>query len=262
MDYRRLTLITLFSGLIGWLAIYILGHYSLIAVFVVPLFTIAPYASLLFAIIMFFMTRKWLSVERLLAVLLLLPILLSVVIPRLNQQIDLYKTPTHTLIRSYFESIYFSQRHVLDLSDPLVEYSNQNKTMLINIKLIPELFIQDMKTWEKTNAESRSDDSFARYIMNNLELLFIRWPKEMNQYTLKPEHLVVHAYWGNEMLTEVHFQKINKEYVIIPPYPKLSLMEEDAQGYLLVQRDDTFKKIKVYDSETERSDIKIDLKVH
>ncbi|MFF2886899.1 hypothetical protein [Paenibacillus sp. NPDC057967] len=262
MDYRRLTLITLFAGLIGWLAIYILAHYTFIGIFVAPLFTIAPYASLLFAIIMFFMTRKWLSVERLLAVLLLLPILLSIVIPQVNHQINLYKTPTDTLIRSYFESVYFSQRHVIDLSDPLVEYNDQNKTMQLNIKLVPELFLQYMKTWEMRNIESRSDDAFARYIMNNLELLFIRWPKEINQYTLKPERIIVHAYWGNEWLMEVHCQKIKKEYVIIPPYPKLSLIEENAQVYLSVQRDDTFQKIKMFDSQEASFEIKIDLKVN
>lgn len=261
MDYRRLTLIALFAGVIGWLAIYLLAHYSFIGILMLPLFTVVPYISLLFAIIMFFMTNKWISTERLLAVLLLLPILLAIVIPQVNHQINLYKTPTDALIRSHMESVYFSQRHVMDLTAPLVEYNNQNKTMKLNVKLKPELFLQEIEAREDIK-HRQSDYSRARYMMNRLETLFIWSPQKLNEHTLKPEHMVVHAYWGNEWLMEVHFQKENKEFVIIPPYPKLSLIEEDAQGFLLIQSHDTFKKIKVYDSPEASSDIIIDLKVN
>lgn len=259
MDYRRLTLITLFAGLIGWLAIYILAHYSFIGILMLPLFTVAPYASLLFAIIMFFMTRKWLSVERLLALLLLLPILLAIVIPQANHQINLYKSPTDTLVRSYLESVYFSQRHVMDLSAPLVEYNNQNKTMKLNIKLEPELFLEVIQAQDELHNQSYY--SRAQTIMNRLNSFFIWRPKELKEHTLKPDHMIVHAYWGNEWLMEVHYQKVNKEYEIIPPYPKLSLIEEDGYGYFLIQSNDTFKKIKAYDSQEAGSNIKIDLKV-
>jgi len=261
MDYRRLTLITLFAGLIGWLALYIIAHYVFISVYIAPLFIVAPYASLLFAIIMFFMTRKWLSVERLLALLLLLPILLTTVIPRVNHQFNLYKTPTDALIRSYFESVYFSQLSVMDLSAPLVDFNDQNKTMELNVKMIPELLFQQFESWKSIKNQTQADLSLASYIMKDLEVRLIRSPKKLNEHTLKPDYMIVRAYWGNEWLMEVHYQKVNKEYEMIPPYPKLSLIEEDGYGYFLIQSNDTFKKIKAYDSQEAGSYIKIDLKV-
>ncbi len=126
MNYRRVFLIILYIGIVGWLSIYVFARYLFfIAYFIIPypVLISIPYASLLFAVVMFFMSNKWFSAERLLSLLLLLPILLITVIPYISEQVNLYKKPTDSLIRSYFHSFEISQPKVLDLSGPLITYN-------------------------------------------------------------------------------------------------------------------------------------------
>jgi len=219
-----------------------------------------PYANLLFAIILFFMSNKWLSAERVLSLLLLLPILLTTVIPNISEQINLYKKPTDSLIRSYFKTFEISQPKVLDLSDPLITYNDENKTLLLNVKLDPALYEYDMDLWKERNNDA-DDDAFARYIMNNLSLHYIWRAKDINEFTLRPDHLIVHGYWGTEFLLEVHYTKIKGEYVVTEPIPKLKLIEENNEGFLWYQSDGELKKIKIYDREGTNTYIEIDLAV-
>ena len=219
-----------------------------------------PFASLLFAIILFFMSNKWFSAERGLSILLLLPIMLTTVIPNISEQINLYKKPTDSLIRSYFESFEISQPKVLDLSDPLITYHDQNKTLLLNVKLDPALFKYKMDTWKERNPETE-DDAFAKYTMNTLHLNFISRAKGINEFTLRPDQLIVHGYWGSEFLIEVHYTKIKGEYVVTAPFPELKLIEDNNEGFLLYESDGNLKKLKIYDREGTSTHIEIDLSV-
>ncbi|MCR8657884.1 hypothetical protein [Paenibacillus endoradicis] len=117
-----------------------------------------------------------------------------------------------------------------------------------------------MDLWKESNIDA-DDDAFAKYIMNNLSLHYIWRAKGINEITLRPDHLIVHGYCGTEFLLEVHYTKIKGEYVITAPFPKLKLIEEDNEGFLVYQIDGSLKQIKIYDREGTSSHIEIDLSV-
>ncbi|MHA6482135.1 hypothetical protein ACX1C1_09595 [Paenibacillus sp. strain BS8-2] len=261
MDYRRASLIILFVGLVIWFASYIFSQNvfsGLMLIVGFSLFSIMPWFGLPLSIIMFFMTRKWLSIERLLSLLLLIPFLLTVAIPTVNQRIELYKEPTDSIIRSYYQTFELSQPKVLDLSNPFIEYTDHNKTMLLNIKLVPELVAKKMDIYLEGNADAPVD-GYAKHFMNVLSLQFITRSKRINEINLRPNHLIVHGYWGTELLLVVHYKKVKNEYIITEPFPTLKLIEENTQGYLEYQSDGIVKKLKVYDREGEALPIELEL---
>lgn len=152
MNYRRTCLIILFVGLVIWFAAYLISlrvFSGLILVLSYPFFVIIPWISLLLSIIMLFMTRKWCSIERLFSLLLLFPFLLAEETPTVNERLTLYKEPTDSIIRTYFQTFELSQPKVLDLSDPLITYNDHNKTLLLNIKLVPELVSKNMDIFKR-----------------------------------------------------------------------------------------------------------------
>jgi hypothetical protein len=264
MNYRRTSLTILFVGIIIWFAAYLLSQrvYSgLILVLSYPLFVIIPWSNLLLAIIMFFMASKWLSIERLFSILLLFPFLLAVVTPTVNERLKLYKEPTDSIIRTYFQTFEISQPKVLDLSYPLITYTDYNKTMLLNIKVVPELVSKKMDIFLEGNSDTPVD-GYAKYFMNTLALQFIYRSQSINEINLRPNHLIVHGYWGTELLLVVHYSKVKNEYVITEPLPTLKLIEENAQGFLEYQSDGKVKKIKVYDRKGEVLPVKLELSVY
>lgn len=261
MDYRRFFLTSLFIAVVGWLTIYLLSpvlFFPIVLLIPYLFLDIMPRISLVFAVIVFFMSKKWFSVERALSLLLIMPIMLTAVIPFFREKINLYKTPTTTLIRSYFKTFEYSQPKVLDLSDPFTTFDNQNKTLEINIRLIPDWLSYDLDIYRERNY-GFDDESFAKFFMNQLKLNYVGRTERINEFNLKADHIIVHGYWGDELIVEVYYTKINDEYIVTEPYPNLKLIVENGEGFLLYQHDGSIKKLKVYENKETNSYLEFNL---
>lgn len=98
------------------------------------------------------MKDKWRSEEGILTILLLIPFTLLWIIPFISDEIKLrVAVPTNYLMETYINDKYISSSNVIDTSIELVRYNSAKKILDVNIKVIPEVFMEKQLNMEEVS---------------------------------------------------------------------------------------------------------------
>lgn len=176
------------------------------------------------------MKDKWRSEEGILTILLLIPFTLLWIIPFISDEIKLrVAVPTNYLMETYINDKYISSSNVIDTSIELVRYNSAKKILDVNIKVIPEVFMEKQLNMEEV---SESDDRFANYFMNNIYIAYIDLLTDLSNETIVPKIINVFGYWGDTQIMQIHYTRVNKKYKLHEPYPEIALIGLNDCWYL------------------------------
>jgi len=241
--YRRLTLYTIYVCLIVCIVIYIVGYQVpliLIAPFLTAYWFLFSFIAVVIAIILFFMNKKWISEERVLALILLLPIVFTILVPITQRELRLrMATPTDALMTSYISDKYIYSNKAIDTSIPLINYNEDKKLLNVKIKISPNLFMGK----QKDHMENNIDGDHASYFVNNIFLDYIDLMMNFTSVSKVPDKITVSGYWGEILILKAHYTREKKQYKLQEPYPEISLIGLDNRWYLNYNSNGTIERI-------------------
>jgi hypothetical protein len=233
MNYSRVSLNIVYGSFVIWILGYILSQLAPIINFPIVLvyLMIYPFGAILLAIVLLIAGERWLSEERVMALVLCIPLIITIVAPYVENQIKLHlMNPDIPMIESHFEGMFpLTNTTSLDTLPKLIEYDRDSSLLKLNMKIDPEKFIKYIIHWQ-TNQYDIVD--YPQRFMNLLRENYIEAASVLDDYTLVADELIVYGYWGDDVIVKSYFKKENNEYNLIEPYPELTLVSENNQWYL------------------------------
>ncbi|MGG4145526.1 hypothetical protein ABEW34_20740 [Paenibacillus algorifonticola] len=243
----RIALNIMYFLLFLWLVIHFISYkIPLIVYNIVVLFywSIFPFVSLLFFFCFFFWIYKWLSVKRIMSFIFLIPIIIIMIIPILNEKVRLYTSiPNEKSIESYFVN---SSKYSLAL-DTSVNYNNKEKILDLYIKIEPEIFKQIVSNSSKQLKIEKEKES--SYFINKLYLNFITLPSELVSETRVPKLITVYGYWGDSLIMQASFRQEKNKYQIVEPYPNIDFIGNKGEWYLEYELNNVLNQIFIQEGE-------------
>ncbi|MCR8656740.1 hypothetical protein [Paenibacillus endoradicis] len=250
MDYRRISLNIIYGSFILWVLGFILSQLVFILSFpmLMVYLMIYPYGAILLAIVLLIAGEKWLSEERIMAFVLLIPIMILIVIPYAQNQINVHLLePNIQKIESHIDYRYLNfYPSTLDNSPQLIEYDRDSKLLTLNMIIVPMKFTDSVKGWEAMKVED-----YPSYFINLLRIHYIRVAEDLEEVTLKADNLIINGYWGDKVIIQSYFKKEDNKYILVEPYPDLALVGENNKWYLEYEVDNVKSKVFVLNRSSE-----------
>jgi hypothetical protein len=212
--------------------------------------------SFIYSIYLLKKSKKWLSEERIAAILFLLPMLFIVMQPYIQKEIRIHTTvPTDSLVKSFIENKNAGRPTIFDMSVPIIKYHDDDKVMELYIRIIPEKYIDYYENPHNEFALERNN--IANPFMNRLSLKYIDLPSEIGEVTKVPKTIIVYGYWGENLILKAYFKRGWSGYKVTEPYPNLSLVGSKEKWYFIYNVNGYQERLFV--KEVQGADFKVDL---
>lgn len=208
-----------YLSLVLWLGMIFLSYIHPFFAIIFSLFHFILIFYFMIIAVYLLITAK--SKQKLLSIIYILPISYFIIFPVVRDEIRLCTTiPNDKVIKEYIFSEHIGRVEILDTNIDIANYNSTNKNLDINLKILPEVFIED-----HSDLYYREDpETSAKIMMNVMYLNYIKLPKNISQVTRVPKTITVSGYWGDELILKATFQKKQKKYILVKPYPNVFLV--------------------------------------
>ncbi len=185
-----------------------------------------------FSFLLFMRSTKWFSEARIVACLLLIPIIWFFTGDLLVEQAKLrIIPPNQAAVQAFIHRGAGTgvEKANIDMSKPFVFYHRSSRHLEVHIHFQSDHFIYWFfhKDPVYENLAPPAPESLVKY----LRMYFV-FPEQMSSVTLIPKQITLYGYWNDTLVVKNQFTLSDGNYKMVPPDQPLNVIVQDGNWYL------------------------------
>jgi hypothetical protein len=199
-------------------------------------------AFLALSITLFQRSKRWFSEQRIVACILLIPLLWVFAGYRLVQEAELRLfPPSESIIRSFVHrgAGSYVQSEFIDMTRLNVKYQRREKNLDVHIHFQSRPF----SDWFFNYAPPLGPDDFIKYVER-----FYVFPEQLAEVTVVPKKITLYGYWDDTLIVKNHFVLLDGKYKLEKSDIPLRVTVQDGYWYLAYTNNQILKKIFLHEN--------------
>jgi hypothetical protein len=245
---RFLLILSYFLLSLWWFTYWACTQYFII--FLPPVFIVyfgSLIAFLALSNTLFQRSKRWFSEQRIVACILLIPLLWVFVGNRLVQEAELrIFPPSESTIRSFVHrgAGSYVQHEFIDMTRLNTKYQRREKNLDIHIHFQSRPFSK----WFYNYNPPLGPEDFIEYVKR-----FYVFPEHLAEVTVVPKKIILYGYWNDTLIAKNHFELQDGKYKLEKSDIPLRVIVQDWKWYLVYTTNQTQKQIFLIENEVTPS---------